>query len=361
MSHYTKDKNIITFTIDGANGVYKFDLSSGIFYGLKGNPVKTNPKKSAIANMFYPYRNCNQGSQLAYTLYYMFDYNHHTNRFTSYVSALSVAERLDNMGLVSQMLTNEALVEIGNNWKEFLDYLKTRTAEQVENKTFRYHDYCSYSKVAKAKKRWGANVISLFPENVFARLCDYSEIYDYTADEMTLCAYYLVRGKMFDFMGGDCRRLCEYISLCKGMNKEPQKVNNFMREYCETKAEYELRKIEYDNKRIAENYAKHRKAFEFEYGDFIIVCPTTANDLITEGRNMHHCVGGYVDQIVNGRDYIVFVRHKDKPEECYLTCEIYTDGTIGQYYLAYDRCIREKADIDFKNAFANHLKENWNN
>ena len=360
MSNYTKERNIITINIDGMSGVYKFDLSNGLFYGIKGNPVKTNPKKSATANLFYPWRQNTEKSQLCYTLYYMFDYSNHTAHYTRYVNALSVAERLDNMGLVSEHLNNSALEYIGQNWKEFVAYLKTREENQIKNHRYNYHSFCSYTKIEKAKKRWGEGVIKQFPDHIFARLCDYNEIYDYSTEEMSVCAYHLVRGKMFDYTNGDCRRLTEYISICRGMNKEPQKVNNFMREYCETKAEYELRKVEYDNKRIADNYNKHRKAFEFEYGDFMVVCPTTAQDLIDEGRNMHHCVGGYVDRIVSGSEYIVFVRRKDKPTECYLTCEVFTDGTINQYYLAYDRTIRNAEDIEFKTAFQKHLMDNWN-
>ena len=74
---------------------------------------------------------------------------------------------------------------------------------------------------------------------------------------------------------------------------------------------------------------------------------------------MHHCVGGYVDRVVEGSTYICFIRHKDTPDECYITCQVHTDGRIGQYFLAYDRHIHTKEDCAFKDAFANHLREVW--
>lgn len=358
MSNFTKEKNIITISIDGMSGNYKFDLATGLFYGVKGSPIKTNPKKRATAQIFYPY-NANNNTQLAYTLYHMFDYGIQTSYYPTLVNALSVAEKLDNMKLVNRRLNNARLEDIGTNFKMFVDYLKTRPDEDKANGNYNYSDFLEYSRLMKVKSRWGEGIVKQFPENILNHLIGYDEVLNYTAEEMSVCAYHLVRGKMFDYTGGDCRRLLEYISMCRGMEKEPQKVNNFMREYCETKNEYELRKIEFDNKRIADNYRRHSKAFEFEYGNFTVVLPTCGQDLIDEGRNMHHCVGGYVNYIVEGTDYIVFIRRKDNPEQCYLTCEIDTEGRIHQYYLAYDRTIRNAEDIEFKTAFQNHLLANW--
>jgi hypothetical protein len=359
MSNYTKDKNIITFNIDGTNGTFKFDIATGIFYGIKGNPVKVVAKKSAICGMLYHNYTRGWSSQLEYTLYYMFDYSNQTSRFPSYIKALETAEKLDNMKLRCGTLSNRNLEYIGDNFKEFVAYLKTRSDEDKENGVYRMNEFNDYCQMAKARKAWGEGVVKLFPEEIFARLMNYNEVLEYSAEDITTCAYYLVRGKMHEYNNGDYRRLLEYFSMCKGMNKTPQRENNFMREFCETQKEYELRKIEFDNARIRANYKKHSKALTFEYGDYMVVCPTTAQDLIDEGRNMHHCVGGYTHHIINGSEYIVFIRRKDNPTQCYLTCEIYNDGRIGQYYLAYDRTISTTEDIAFKTAFQNHLLENW--
>ena len=74
---------------------------------------------------------------------------------------------------------------------------------------------------------------------------------------------------------------------------------------------------------------------------------------------MHHCVGGYVQQVVNNDCYIIFVRHKDTPDKCYITAEIYTNGNMGQYFLAYDRRITKDEDKEFYTALRNHIKANW--
>ena len=120
-------------------------------------------------------------------------------------------------------------------------------------------------------------------------------------------------------------------------------------------------KKEFDNKRMQMNYQAHAKAWEFEYGDFTIALPTCGQDIVDEGQNMHHCVGRYVDRVVNGDTYICFVRRKDTPDKCHLTCQVDMNGNIGQYYLAYDNTISSSEDVAFKAAFQNHLREVWGN
>ncbi len=361
MSNYTKERNIITINIDGVNGSYKFDLNTATFYGLKGNPVKTCTHKRAIAELFYPYRHNNTRSNLAYALYAMFDYSNRTEFYPRYADAISVADKMDSLGLSFLGWNTNQLEAIADDFKIFSDWVKNLSDEVKQNGTIRYSDFESHRRIMKAKSKWGKAVMEAFPDEIFSCLLGYEGVMDYTAEEMSVCAYYLVRGKLYEYHRQNLNNLIEYISLCRTMKKEPQKQNNFMREYCETKREYELRKIEFDNERIHQNYEKQAEALHFEYGDFAVVFPTCGQDLIDEGRNMHHCVGGYVDNIVNGNDYIVFVRRKDTPNQCYLTCEVMPDGRIRQYYLAYDRQITNAEDIAFYRAYQEHLKNHWKN
>lgn len=358
MSNYTKERNIITINLDGVNGSYRIDLNTATFYGLRGNPVKTCTHRRQVCNLFYPRYN-RQDSQLAYTLYLMIDNNSQTRFYPQYLSALQTAEKLDALNLPCKYWNNQQLEDIGANFKIFLNFLKTLSKEDRDNAVYNYSDFTYYKTITLAKERWGENIIKTFPEDMLRRLVGYNQVLTYSAEEMSVCAYYLIRGKMYEYTGGSIDRLIEYITCCRAMEKTPQKENNFMREYCETKREYELRKTEFDNNRIKINYETQIKALTFEYGDYVVVLPTCGQDLIDEGRNMHHCVGGYVKYIVEGSEFIVFIRHKDTPDHCYLTCQIHSDGSIGQYYLAYDRMITSEADKEFKAAFQKHLKENW--
>ena len=147
-----------------------------------------------------------------------------------------------------------------------------------------------------------------------------------------------------------------YIECCKAMHKEPIKTNNFMREYIETLMAYDIWKETSKNERFLSHYERYKDNLTFSYGNYTIVLPTNTQDLVTEGNEMHHCVGGYIDKVANGDTLIVFVRHKDTPNKCYITAEIYPhNGKIGQYYLAYDHSIEKTEDIEFKTALQEWL------
>ena len=143
--------------------------------------------------------------------------------------------------------------------------------------------------------------------------------------------------------------ILQYLELCRKINKTPQKTTNLLREYCETLNSYRLHKEQYDLELWQKNYQSHKTALEFCYGNYMVVVPQKPQDLVKEGQEMHHCVGGYINRVLSGQCYIVFVRHRNSPDECYITAEIHPNGELGQYYLAYDRTITSIfGDIDFK-------------
>ena len=352
MSHYTKDRNIITISIDGVTGNYRLDLSTGIFYGVRGKQIATYTNKESFKRAFVDNRNT---SNLARVLYTMFDRSRgKTSAFTDFLSAMNGAERMDAIN--SPTLSWHRLdyyAFINEHFDDFVKFLREHEgAEEVD-----YSDFSTFLTLKEITKNAG-NIISLFSSDMIKAVVRYFGT-ELTAKDWDFFAYYLVRGKYYQYHNGNLTNLYDYVETCKAMEKEPQKVNNFMREYVETKNEYQQKKTEYDNNRLCNNYAKHANAFNFTFGEYTVVLPTCGQDIVDEGQNMHHCVGSYVSRVVENSTYIVFVRKTDTPDECYLTCQVSTEGEICQYYLAYDRRITSAEDIAFREAFQNHLKENW--
>lgn len=79
----------------------------------------------------------------------------------------------------------------------------------------------------------------------------------------------------------------------------------------------------------------------YEIGDYVIIVPTTYEQLVDEGNQQHNCVGRcYHDNIRNGIDWIYFIRHKDTPNESFITCQYnrQSKNTI-QYKYKFNRCI----------------------
>ena len=90
------------------------------------------------------------------------------------------------------------------------------------------------------------------------------------------------------------------------------------------------------------NDAQKNRAFGRAYADFArkavlfneelqIVYPKRTNDLVAEGRALHHCVGSYIDRVVEGRCLIVFVRRIEEPKKPYVTVEV-RNGKIAQIH-----------------------------
>lgn len=348
MSTYRKERNIIIISLDNTSGDYRLDINTGVLYGIKGNPVKVCPRKSEVRELF-PYYRSDRGNNLEYLLHRMISNCTKTAEYVRYVPSLLAADKIDALGISMLGLCDEQYQYVGNNIKALVAYMR-------ENEEFRFSYFKAWCEFEKVRNILGAAANLLTPDMYMAIKSDLNDI---TLEEIGVCVYYLVRGKYWEYHRGDVRTLTRYIEMCRLMGHTPQKANNFMREYCETLKTYELRKTEFDNKRMAMNYAKYARAWEFEYGNYVVSIPTCGQDIVTEGERMHHCVGSYVNNVVENKTYICFVRHKDTPDTPYITCQVHTNGEIGQYFLAYDRYISSDEDRAFKEAFAKHLREVW--
>lgn len=82
-------------------------------------------------------------------------------------------------------------------------------------------------------------------------------------------------------------------------------------------------------KRSAEEEAAYRERREkleqkyaFVYGGMCVVIPSCANEIIQEGKQLHHCVGGYADRHIKGKTTILFLRREETPKKPLITIEM---------------------------------------
>jgi hypothetical protein len=353
MIRLEKERNLIKIYVEGSNGHYTFNVDTCQMLGKKGSPLKQTPLSYEMRVAF------RQGNTNLYSIIrYMLEYEGcATYKYDRYVKAMHGAEKIDALGIGNFKASRDTYSFIEDNFPMFSKYYKLATDEGTMIDSSWFNQFPEYVRWEKARKQLG-NFTEIIDRRMYDEMTNYGRR-EYTTEEWGVIAYYLVRGKMWEYTGGRVDKLIDYLNKCRYMSKTPEKVNNFMREWCETERGYQLRKAEYDTAKMLDNYNMHKKAFEFAFGDYVVVLPSVPQDIIKEGEDMHHCVGGYMQRVVDGRDYIVFVRHKDTPNKCYITCEVYTDGRIGQYFLAYDRYIHTAEDKAFYEAFAKHLAENW--
>ncbi|RJV29543.1 hypothetical protein DWX22_03285 [Coprococcus sp. AF18-48] len=71
-------------------------------------------------------------------------------------------------------------------------------------------------------------------------------------------------------------------------------------------------------------YRRLRNTYLYEDGRYIIRPARSAEEIVMEGRLLHHCVGGntYLDKHNTGKTYILMLRFKEEPDVPYITVEI---------------------------------------
>lgn len=80
----------------------------------------------------------------------------------------------------------------------------------------------------------------------------------------------------------------------------------------------------------------------YEYGDenYTVLVPDRIEDILNEGRNLHHCVDKqdrYWDRLERKESYVFFLRRTNNIEQSYYTLEVEPGGTIRQKRTMYDR------------------------
>ena len=103
------------------------------------------------------------------------------------------------------------------------------------------------------------------------------------------------------------------------------------------------------------------KWYFWEDDTYMIIPAGCCEELVEEGRALHHCVGAsdvYMNAMAEGRRWILFLRRKSELDKPYYTIEIdmFTDE-IRQYYSEYDRQPNKKEIRKVLDKFKQDLKK----
>ena len=112
---------------------------------------------------------------------------------------------------------------------------------------------------------------------------------------------------------------------------------------------------------IRRNYRKLRKQYFHEDETYIIRPAMSAEEIVSEGRELHHCVGDdtYLKRHDTGEAYILFLRFKNTSKIPYVTVEIdSSSGRIKQWYGAHDKKPDEENLQKWLDAYILRLKCN---
>lgn len=113
-------------------------------------------------------------------------------------------------------------------------------------------------------------------------------------------------------------------------------------------------------KNIRERSAKIPKKYTWQQADFLIRPAKSAEEIVMEGRLLHHCVGsdaqGYMKRFNEGKGWILLIRHIQRPTVPFVTVEL-VNNKIRQWYGIKDsKPDRENVEA-FLNAYIQHITE----
>lgn len=180
-----------------------------------------------------------------------------------------------------------------------------------------------------------------FPELAPEEILEYSEFFGYRFGTLTKIQnrtslsikqiYNYFQKENLQYIMND---YFDYIEECKklGYDLTSRQINrpkNFRKAH-ERTAEI----IRYERKReVLESFEclkPEREFLEFSDDNLFIRQPESYDEIVAEGKILHHCVGGYAERHSMGKLHIMFIRSRDKPDIPYYTMEISTDGKIVQ-------------------------------
>ena len=145
---------------------------------------------------------------------------------------------------------------------------------------------------------------------------------------------YFQQGHYYDYMETLLSDYCDYLLMCEVLNYDMK--NDFVlfpRDLPQAhKAINELSNpetAEAYNRRIASDFEKLEERYHFQSGGLLVTAPHSADEIVTEGQKLHHCVGRYVKDVVRNNCIILFIRETKNPDKPYCTVEL-KDGDVYQ-------------------------------
>lgn len=350
MNKVIKNKNFLEIYINKKTP-YKFDINTGILYGIKGQSLKSTPKGLNVI-----LRENRKDNNIIEYLYY----KHNRNgipytEFNKYADELKLFDRLDSINYKVQhidFLTQREIDFLNKNFKRFASWLKDRPEHNNSIDTFVYE-----FEVEVFLEKMNMQIDEHFTEEMAKWCCRTN----FNKEEMRWVIYYLSRGLWELYENEEYyleKKLRKYFLYVKENNSKCEK-GDFIKNYVKEKRVYELNKKKFDNQKLYENQMSKKEILSFEYENLEVIIPTSAEEFKEEAQQQSNCVARlYLPRVINGELNIVFIRKKEELNKSYITCEV-RNGIIYQYLTRFNQTPYEEDAIKFKRIYQEHLNENW--
>lgn len=198
--------------------------------------------------------------------------------------------------------------------------------------------FIPYEKYDAKENRYNSKQIKkrTFFENIYQLLTRKYKIVD--------LLNYLLKQRMywsdstFEFPYEEAKTLMDYISICEKNGLKAEKYPQNLTKYHNIVIK-NISVLNSDDKK-KENFKLAVKGYyssEIEIGDYVFIAPSTIEELVYEGDELHHCIGNYSDSIINGISRIYFMRKKEDKKSPFVTLELNNTNDLVEFKGDYNK------------------------
>lgn len=118
--------------------------------------------------------------------------------------------------------------------------------------------------------------------------------------------------------------LTDYLDMCESMGVTPEKYPRSLKLVHDLASKnHKIALDELQKKKFAEvTQAENYQSLVYRGKDYSVVAPENPDDLIHEGASLSHCVGSYVEKVINNGVKILFMRDNRAIDKPLLTIDV---------------------------------------
>lgn len=126
--------------------------------------------------------------------------------------------------------------------------------------------------------------------------------------------------------------LSDYIDMCDSMNVPYEKYPKSLKLMHDLAVKNYTIHINHQQQERFQKVVNNEQYQKLSYIgiDFSVIIPSTTNDIVNEGRFLHHCVESYINKVINGETKILFLRHNKSIDKPLVTLEV-CNHNVKQY------------------------------
>lgn len=129
--------------------------------------------------------------------------------------------------------------------------------------------------------------------------------------------------KTFEAIDNMCyliREIYDYANMMKSIsNKYDKYPKHFLTSHRIAVRTYTRLKRDFDEKLFQK---KRISNYECSFGDYVFLYPKTIAEIKDEAVQQNNCVASYIDDVIEGKCHIMFLRKKERKEDSLVTLEI---------------------------------------